>query len=192
MNVNYSTKKSYSKNYLQYISSTLNIDMTEHYNHFIKYLKNGTRILDIGFGSGRDLIYFNNSGYSTLGIDNVEEFVINAKNIGLNVELCDFHNMSYTNSFDGIWACGSLLHSDNLPLAFENVSKALHNNGYAYISMKYGSGVSIENDKFYQYIDEGILQKLCDNANLFVEEIYYSNDLLKRNQTWLNAILKKH
>lgn len=191
MNVNYNTKKSYSKNYLQYISSTLKLDMREHYNHFTNYLKSGARILDIGFGSGRDLIYFNNNGYSAFGIDNVEEFVINAKNVGLNVELCDFHNMPYSNSFDGIWACGSLLHSDNLPLAFENISKVLKNNGYVYISMKYGSGTSIENDKFYQYIDEEILQNMCNIANLEIIEKYYSNDLLKRNQTWLNAVLIK-
>ena len=188
MSANCDTKKFYSEHYAQYISSTINVDMSEHYSRFTRYLECNAKILDIGFGSGRDMIYFNNRGYSTLGIDYVEEFVKTAKNNGLNVELCDFHKLPYNEIFDGIWVCGSLLHSDNLPLAFENIFKALKNGGYVYVSMKFGNGTSIENGKFYQYIDKDILQQLCDNTHLAIVETYYSNDLLKRNEIWLNAV----
>ena len=191
MNANYKTKQYYSTNCKEYISSTQNVDMWEHYSRFLPYLSIGAKILDIGFGSGRDMLYFEDKRYNVIGIDNVSEFVENAKANGLNVELCDFHNLPYTETFDGIWACASLLHSNDLPLAFNNLYKALKVGGYVYLSMKYGNGTKIENDRFFQYINEEKLKELCENANLSIVEIYNSEDLFKRNNGWINAILKK-
>ena len=192
MSVNCKTKQYYSTNYKEYISSTQNVDMTEHYNRFLPYLFQGAKILDVGFGSGRDMLYFSSKGYNVFGIDNVSEFVDNGKANGLNVELCDFHNIPYIETFDGIWACASLLHSNNLPLAFDNLNKALKVGGHIYLSMKYGKGANIENSRFYQYIDEEKLKELCKNSNLSIVEIYNSKDLLKRNNGWINAVLTKN
>ncbi|MBR2499318.1 MAG: class I SAM-dependent methyltransferase [Clostridia bacterium] len=191
MSVSCKTKQYYSTNYKEYISTTQNIDMTDHYRRFLPYLSQGAKILDIGFGSGRDLLYFVSKGYNVWGVDNVSEFVEKAKENGLNVELCDFHNLPYIETFDGIWACASLLHSNNLPLAFDNLNKALKVGGYIYLSMKYGKGTNIEDGRFYQYIDEEKLKELCKNSNLSIVEIYNSEDLLKRNNGWINAVLRK-
>ena len=49
----------YSKNYKECINKTKNVDMKEYYNVFEMYLKPNSKILDIGFGSGRDSLYFN-------------------------------------------------------------------------------------------------------------------------------------
>ena len=192
MSVNCKTKQYYSNNYKEYISSTQNVDMTEHYNQFLPYLSKDAKILDIGFGSGRDMLYFASKGFNVFGVDNVSEFVDNAKANGLNIELCDFHNLPYVESFDGIWACASLLHSNDLSLAFNNLYKALKVGGYIYLSMKYGKDSSIENGRFYQYVDEQKLKNLCENSNLSIVEIYNSEDLLKRNNGWINAVLRKN
>lgn len=191
MSVSCKTKQYYSTNYKEYISSTQKVDMTEHYKRFLPYLSQGAKILDVGFGSGRDMLYFENKGYNVLGIDNVSEFVDNGKANGLNVELCDFHNLPYIEMFDGIWACASLLHSNDLPLAFNNLNKALKVGGHIYLSMKNGNGTNVENGRFYQYIDEEKLKELCKNSNLSILEIYNSEDLLKRNNGWINVILMK-
>lgn len=192
MNANYKTKEYYSINSKDYISTTKDVDMSEHYNRFIHFLKKGATILDVGFGSARDMRFFANMGYEVYGVDNVSEFVDNAKRCGLNVELCDFHNLPYVEKFDAIWACASLLHSNDLPLAFENLYRALKSGGYIYLSMKYGNGSSVENGRFYQYINEESLKTLCESANLSIIEVYGSNDLLKRNNGWINAILAKN
>lgn len=191
MSANCNTKEYYSHNSEEYISSTQNVDMTEHYARFTKFLNVGTTILDVGFGSGRDMLYFAKNGYTVIGIDNVKEFVDHAKSAGLNVALCDFHALPYNNEFDGIWACASLLHSENLQLAFKNLSKALKKGGYIYLSMKYGQGSNVENGRFYQYMDEQELISLCKQENLTIVDTYYSGDLLNRRRIWINAILKK-
>lgn len=191
MNANDKTTQYYSTNSSEYIISTKDVNMAEHYGRFLPYLASGAKVLDVGFGSGRDMLYFVSKGFDVVGVDNVVEFVNNAQNMGLNVYLRDFHNLPYEEAFDGIWACASLLHSDNLPLAFENLYKALKKDGYIYLSMKYGKGEQVENGRFYQYIDEEKLNELCQNANLSIVEIYTSEDLLKRNNGWINAVIRK-
>ena len=186
------TNRYYSSNSQEYVSSTLGVNMQEHYDRFLPYLQKGANILDVGFGSGRDIAYFTNLGYNVTGIDIVEEFVAMATNNGYNAHLADFHILPYSNVFDGVWACASLLHSDNLPLAFNSINKALKEDGIAYVSMKLGSGTAIENGRFYQYVDENSLKKLCDESNFSIVSTYFSNDLLNRNNCWINAVLRKN
>ena len=186
------TKQHYSNNANEYISSTQSVDMYEHYRRFLPYLPDGAKILDVGFGSGRDMLFFASKGYNVVGVDNVPEFVDNAKSKGLNVHLCDFHKLPYAEQFDGICACASLLHSNDLPCAFRNIAKALKVGGHIYLSMKYGSGTSVENGRFFHYIDQQKLRQLCDLSQLHIVEIYKSDDLLNRNNGWLNAVLTKN
>ena len=185
------TKQYYSNNATEYISNTQSADMSEHYGRFLPYLPDGAKILDVGFGSGRDMLFFASKGYHVVGVDNVPEFVSSAKQKGLDVQLADLHNLTFNQEFDGIWACASLLHSNDLPCAFRNIAKALKVGGHIYLSMKFGSGTSVENGRFFHYIDEQKLRQLCELSQLYIVEIYKSDDLLNRNNGWLNAVITK-
>ena len=57
------TKKYYEENAISYIKDTLECDMSSQYKLLEKYLKAGSKILDIGFGAGRDMLYFKSKGY---------------------------------------------------------------------------------------------------------------------------------
>ena len=48
----------YEKNASKYIEDTINCDMSEQYKFFLKNMPKKGMILDIGFGSGRDMRYF--------------------------------------------------------------------------------------------------------------------------------------
>ena len=185
------TKLFYQKNSEQYIQTTKNVNMSIQYNLFLRYMKAKGKILDIGFGSGRDMLFFQNKGFEVVGIDITENFVDNARNQGLCAYLQDIHTMDYNAVFDGVWACASLLHSPDLPLAFSRISKALKKNGVFYLSMKYGDSEKIIDEKFYRFLNELQLYLLCDQANLKVSEILITNDLLDRKERWLNAIILK-
>jgi hypothetical protein len=56
--------------------------------------------------------------------------------------------MEYSNEFDGIWACSSLLHLSKLELSgvFEKMIRALFSVGYIYMSFKYGDFSRERND----------------------------------------------
>ena len=50
----------YNKHAKEYINNTKDVNMKEYYDIFESYHKLQDKILDIGFGSGRDSLYFKN------------------------------------------------------------------------------------------------------------------------------------
>ena len=101
----------YNKHASEYINNTKDVDMKEYYEVFESYLKPNCKILDVGFGSGRDSLYFKNNGYIVTSIDPIKEFCEYGKSIGLdNVIQMSIEDINYNNEFDAIWACASLLH----------------------------------------------------------------------------------
>ena len=132
----------YAEHAEEYITSTLHADLSECYAMFEPFLPQGGSVLDVGFGSGRDMLYFKSKGYEVYGIDAEPKFVEHARALGLkNVEAVDVLQYVPTMKFDGIWACASLLH---LPLhrleeAVRKLSAMLKKGGVLFVSMKEGS-----------------------------------------------------
>ena len=195
MNVGYNMNNYYDKNAKDYITNTINCDMSHHYQKFIKYLPSNSKILDIGFGSGRDMIYFKSKGYIVEGIDTSIEFVNNMKSQGYNVKLESVEDMNYINKYDAIWACASLLHvkRENLEKTFINCLQALKENGILYCSFKYGNQEILAGERYFNYINEDIIYDLLKNNDFTVLDIYKSLDVRKERKTeeWINIIIRK-
>ena len=102
MSVGYNMSNYYDVNSKEYIENTINCDMKMHYQKFLKYLPEKGKILDIGFGSGRDMIYFKSLGYEVYGIDTSIEFVNNMKLKGFNVKEEVVEQINDDNIYDGI------------------------------------------------------------------------------------------
>ncbi len=194
MSVGYNMSNYYDVNSKEYIENTINCDMEMHYQKFLKYLPEKGKILDIGFGSGRDMIYFKSLGYEVYGIDTSIEFVNNMKLKGFNVKEEAVEQISDDNIYDGIWACASLLHvrRENLEGVIKKCIKALNKNGILYCSFKYGDK-EIKGERYFNYINENIINKIIDKNNLSILEMYKSFDVRKDRSTeeWLNIIIKR-
>lgn len=136
----------YKEHAREYIESTMDSDMSEEYALFEPSLPKGGSILDVGFGSGRDMLYFTKQGYRVLGIDQEPQFVEHALSMGLSAEQEDVLTFQTTERYDGIWACASLLHlkEEKLHLAIHRLLTLLKPTGVLYLSMKYGEGYSLD------------------------------------------------
>lgn len=187
----------YNKNYKAFIDETKNANMDNIYNLFIKYLPiNTKKILDIGFGSARDMLYFKSNGYDVYGIDSEISFCEHAKKMGLdNVECIKVQDMSYYYEFDAIWACASLLHvdKDELNEVFKKCDNALVNNGIMYCSFKYGDFEGIRNERYFIYLTEDSFTQYIKNTDFEILKIAITNDVReeRKDERWLNVILKK-
>lgn len=179
----------------EFIDDTINCDMSEQYRFFEKYLNGKGTILDVGFGSGRDSLYFKSKGYEVYAIDPEESFVKHAKELGLdNVYQLKVEDMIFEDMFDGIWACASLLHipSQDLRLVLEKCSNALKNNGVIYASFKYGDFEGIRNERYYLDVNEISIKKYLLNIDLEIIDMAISQDVRQnRNDKWMNLVLRK-
>ena len=185
----------YTKNFKEYIQNTKDIDMKEYYNVFEMYLKPHSTILDVGFGSGRDSLYFNSKGHNVYSIDPIKEFCNDAKELGLtNVYQMSIEDIEYNNKFDGIWACASLLHieSNKLVDVFNKCYRALKDNGVMYVSFKYGDFEGIIDDRYFTYLTEESFINIINQTKFKIDKIWINNkDKLNRDVKWLNVIIVK-
>ena len=188
----------YTKNAKLFIESTIECDMQEQYNLFLKYLsKKATTLLDLGFGSARDILYFKSLGYEVYGIDSNKTFCEHAKKLGLNnIYEMKVEDMNFINMFDGIWACASLLHvkPSDLKLAFNSCYRALKENGILYASFKYGDFCGEKNGRYFTYLNEVEMKKYIDTKlfNIIEHKISYDVRKDREDEKWLNIILQKN
>ena len=147
-----STIDFYNKNSEKFIESTVDVDMSNIYVEFEKYILIGGKILDLGCGSGRDTKYFLTKGYKVTAIDGSENICSAASEyLKINVHTMNIECLNITDTFDGIWACASLLHIKKVDMkrVIDDLLRLLNPKGVLYASWKYGDGERTENEKYY-------------------------------------------
>lgn len=98
------------------------------------------KVLDLGCGAGYESRRLHNLGASVVGIDISEKSLSIAKERNPEIKFYKhslLDDYSHIGKFDAIACIGVLLHIEeqDLKLAFENMSKALNDNGYLMINV---------------------------------------------------------
>ena len=191
-----STLDFYNEHALEFVSGSMNADMTEHYTRFLNYVPTGSIILDLGCGSGRDTAYFRNKGYEVTPIDGSKEICLLAeKYLNTTVRCLTFEELDYANCFDAVWACASLLHvsRNEMPIILKKIHTSLKNEGILYASFKYGKDETIRDGRFFSNYTDTTIQKLFLSEYWSVEDLWVSSDVRPNRQTeqWVNIIVRK-
>lgn len=110
---------------------------------FINALPAKARVLDVGFGGGRDSRYLKRHGLDVTGIDIAERMVKEAKKRDPqgDYRVMDFENLDFHEErFDGIWANASLHHlpKNRLPKVLTSLGAILKPGGCMHIIVKQG------------------------------------------------------
>ena len=195
----YNTLEYYNKNAKIYCEQTLIGNLQENYDRFLKQLQPNTYILDFGCGSGRYRKYFINNGYKIKSTDGSEEICkLATLYIGQQVKCMKFEELNDVDTYDGIWACSSILHVEksNLVNVLIKMINALKTNGIIYTSFKIGTGYEIKENKYYNYLTKDemiqILGKIRKNVKLIdYFETLPSTKRNAQNTIWGNFIIKK-
>ncbi len=193
-----STTEYYNRNARAYYDQTVNLEISNRYNQFLKFIPLNGKILDAGCGSGRDSLFFKQQGYSVVSFDISKDLVdLASRLIGQKVLHMSFSDLDFENEFHGIWASASLLHvpQEEIDDVFGKLSKALKENGILYASFKYGSKERKDGDLFFNDFNEDKLKLLMTrHKNLKIENIWITEDVRadRKNEFWVNVLFVLH
>ena len=192
------TVKYYNNNSQAFYDRTINADISDSYNKFLKHLPQKAHILDAGCGVGRDTKYFLSKGYCVSAFDASEKMVeLACKETGVQVLHSTFQELNFEKMYDGVWAQASLLHIpyDTTRDIYEKIYRALKPNGIFYASYKYGDCFMETNERDFYNMNEDMVKPYL-NGLFEVLEIWQEKD--NRSQIspskegmWLNFIVRK-
>ena len=197
MNLLKKTIDYYNKHAFDYASSTVNVEFSATQDRFLTLLPKGASILDFGCGSGRDTKYFLDRGFCVDALDGSKEFCkIASQYTGIEVQQCFFEDFKATESYDGIWACSSILHLPKIILrqVMEELVQAVKDGGYIYTSFKHGEFEGERNGRYFTYFtEESFRMFLRQIAVVEITDLWVSDDVRpgRGEEKWLNLILKK-
>lgn len=187
----------YDRNAQNMIESTLKLDLKPIYDKFEQYLKPGEKLLDVGFGSGRDSLHFSGAHYVVVSIDDAPEVVKRGKTL-LNNEVLevDVRDIRYEKEFGAIWASAILFHfeTEEIKEILKSFHRALKDQGVLYMSFKYGKNVRIKGERIFNDFDEEKFAEMMSGVEGFeVMDVWKTEDARPDHEDkfWLNAILRK-
>jgi SAM-dependent methyltransferase len=187
----------YNRSAGAFFESTRGVDFSEIQERFLWRVKPGGRILDLGCGSGRDSRAFLERGYEVVAVDGSEELAkLAGEFIGQEVIVADFREFEPEGTFDGIWACASLLHlpKEEIAAVMRKMADHLEEGGCFYASFKYGEFQGERNGRYFMDMTEESFQELLEEVpGLVAEEVFVTGDVRdgRNSEKWLNVMLKK-
>ena len=187
----------YNSKAKDFVSGTVDVTFTEMQDTFLEFIPAGGKILDFGCGSGRDTKYFISKGYDVDATDGSEELCkIASKYTGIQVKQMLFEELEEVETYDGVWACASILHVERkqLPDIMRKVAIATKKGGVVYTSFKYGNFEGVRNGRFFTYLTEESFEELLRKVpELAIEKLWISADVRaeRGEERWLNIVLRK-
>lgn len=188
----------YNQNASDFVSGTVNVDFTATQNKFLNQLPENARILDFGCGSGRDTRYFLEQGYQVDAIDGSEELCrLASQYTGIPVKHMYFQELDVEDTYDGIWACSSILHlsKEELLPVMKKMVVALKRNGIIYTSFKCSEFEGERNGRYFtDFTMETFREFVAPIEELSITEFWITGDVRpgRGEEKWLNIILQKN
>jgi SAM-dependent methyltransferase len=157
------------------------------------------RVLDLGCGPGRDLDFLGQLGCRAVGLDRSNGMLAEARLRlpGAPLVLADLRFSPFVaGSFDGVWACASLLHlrRSQFPVALAEVRRLLCcPGGVLYLSLKGGTGqrwVMDDNGRraFFCYYQPCEIKTALNRAGFQIVEDWVAAGSAGYNPPWINVI----
>jgi 2-polyprenyl-3-methyl-5-hydroxy-6-metoxy-1,4-benzoquinol methylase len=191
----------YDRHAITFIATTRDVDMSDARGRFLAAVpsrRDGpARTLDAGSGSGRDARAFRVLGYDVRAFDASPAMVAATQaHAAVETRLMRFEDFAWEHSFEGVWACASLLHvaDADLPGVVDRLAGHLVPDGALYLSFKRGTGERVKDGRRFTDMTAESLTALLDRSGVFGEpDIWESRDCRpdRVSELWVNAVVVK-
>ena len=178
------TIATYNQKVTDYIQATANLALTEEIEKFSQLLPANARILDAGCAWGRDSLIFAKKGFQVTGIDLADGFLTEARKYAPEATFLkmDLRKLNFpANSFEGIWACASLLHlnKEDIQQALQDFFHMLTPGGVLFIDVKedlkskaVAEKHTIDGERHFTYLQQEELNAMLTAAGFTIIESY--------------------
>ena len=191
----------YDRHAVTFIATTRDVDMSDAWGRFLAAVPSRpdgpARILDAGSGSGRDAAAFRVLGYDVKAFDASPAMVAATQaHAAVETRRIRFEDFAWEHSFEGVWACASLLHvaDADLPGVVGRLAAHLVSGGALYLSFKRGTGERVKDGRRFTDMTAETLAALLDRSGVFGEpDIWESRDCRpdRASEVWVNAVVVK-
>jgi len=186
----------YQKKYKAYHEKTFSIDPTSFLAPLAQRLPAEAFVLDVGCGSGRDLLWMKKRGFDVIGFERSPGLAELAReSIGCEVIEGDFETYDFSSIFvDGIMLVGALVHvpHEGFSEVFQNITSAISDNGSVLITLKQGSADRTDPDGriFYLWEDPKV-REVFDILGFKVCDFSTSVSKTGSGEIWMSYVLDK-
>ena len=186
----------YQKNYKAYHEKTFFIDPTSFLAPLAQRLSPEAFVLDVGCGSGRDLLWMKKQGFDVIGFERSPGLAELARdNAGCEVIEGDFETYDFSSIFvDGVVLVGALVHvpHERFSEVFKNITASISRRGNVLITLKEGQGdrIDADNRTFYLWEDPKA-REMFDALGFKVCDFSSSVSKTGSGDVWLSYVLDK-
>ena len=186
----------YQKNYKVYHEKTFSIDPSSFLAPLAQGLPPEAFVLDVGCGSGRDLVWMKKRGFEVIGFERSPGLAELARdNADCEVIEGDFETYDFDSILaDAIMAIGALVHvpHERFSRVFENITSAIPKNGSVLITLKEGSGNRTDSDGRIFYLWEELkAREMFDTMGFKVCDFSTSVSKTGSGEVWMSYVLEK-
>ena len=186
----------YQKNYKAYHEKTFSIDPTSFLAPLAQRLPPEAFVLDVGCGSGRDLLWMKKKGFEVIGFERSPGLAELARdNADCEVIEGDFETYDFDSILvDAVMLVGALVHVPHKGFSeiFENITSAMPDNGSVLITLKEGSGDRTDPDGRIFYLwEDPKARELFDTLGFRVCDFSTSVSKTGSGDFWLSYVLDK-
>ncbi len=176
-----------------------NADMSLLHQLLLKYIPQKSTLLDIGFGSGRDLDFLHSQGYDVWGLDPSVEFIEHIKHRFPNLQKqffkagvpFDKKTIGLNKKFDAVISIAVWMHLERAQYAdaVTSIISVAKNNSTIFIS--YSEGSRVDDERYFEEVDLNYLTELFKERGFALVETVKNSDSLDRDSlTWITVIFK--
>jgi len=189
------TQNYYEQNHKILIERYNSASVTSLNNLFNKHIKQEDKILEIGFGSGRDLHYIRTLGAECWGVDASQGFVnhLQKENYFKNRLFCaklPVLELEFDIKFDVIVCIAVVMHltKEELKEWVEDIENYLEVTGKVIVS--YSTTLREDDERFFEDLRGDVLNQIFLDAGFTLIDEINSDDGLSRGIEWRSEVYR--